>query len=536
MDKRTLLAISLCFLIFAGWQEFYIKPQMQARQAAIQRQRGVQPTATAPGGSAVSSASGTGANAPTDSMATSAAPAEVAPQLETVRLATGPAKISNGPRLFADWDLERYRLPGDESRGDLQKVIHQAGALEFAVDAPEYAYIANRRGKLESAGGSWRWSYEDDKVALTRMITTAEGQAYADVVYAARFKQSAPRFAFVSLAAASPEKDEEERDRELIWWANDEIGRTVLSGGIEEPKEYRGPVGWIGAASRYFVLAAVNRSEAQPQALVQPLGARGGRISLKYAMTGPEISVSLRVYFGPKELDLLRSVEPTLDHTVNFGMFTIIAYPLLRLMKWFHELTRNWGIAIILLTLIVRLAVYPLAFKSAKSMKHMQKINPQLQKIREKYKDDKQKLNEEMLTLMRTHGYNPMAGCLPVLVQMPVFFALYQVLYSAIELYQAPFALWIHDLSQKDPFYVTPVLLTLVMFFQMRLTPTPAADPMQQKIMQWMPVMFGVFMLTLPSGLTLYMLVSTLFGIAQQLIINKKIGIVSPPIAGTHPA
>jgi YidC/Oxa1 family membrane protein insertase len=158
----------------------------------------------------------------------------------------------------------------------------------------------------------------------------------------------------------------------------------------------------------------------------------------------------------------------------------------------------------------------------------MASLQPQLQKIRERYANDKEALNREMLNLMRNHGYNPMAGCLPMLIQMPVFFALYRVLYGSFELYRAPFGLWITDLSAKDPWYVTPVLLTAVMYFQQKLTPTTTTDPAQAKMIQWMPVIFGVFMLGLPSGLTLYMLTNAIVSIIQQIILNKKLGIVSP--------
>ena len=167
-------------------------------------------------------------------------------------------------------------------------------------------------------------------------------------------------------------------------------------------------------------------------------------------------------------------------------------------------------------------------------MKDMAKIQPQLQRVREKYKDDKEALNREMLTLMRSHGYNPMAGCLPILIQMPIFFALYRVLYSSIELYHAPFALWILDLSSKDPYYVTPVLLSATMFIQQSLTPTTAMDPTQAKMMKMMPLIFGAMMFALPSGLTLYMLVNAIASIAQQLVLNKKLGIT--PNAAPTPA
>ena len=192
-------------------------------------------------------------------------------------------------------------------------------------------------------------------------------------------------------------------------------------------------------------------------------------------------------------------------------------------MKFLYQYVGNYGVAIILLTLLLKLVTYPLTYKSMKSMKEMARLQPQLARLREKHANDKEALNREMLTLMRGHGYNPVAGCLPIVVQMPIFFALYRVLYSSIDLYHAPFAFWINDLSAHDPFYVTPVLMSVTMFVQQKLTPNTATDPMQAKMIQFMPLIFGAFMLALPSGLTLYMLVNALASIAQQLILNKKL-------------
>lgn len=221
----------------------------------------------------------------------------------------------------------------------------------------------------------------------------------------------------------------------------------------------------------------------------------------------------------------MKTVHSSLDHAVDFGWLTPLAYGILHFMKWLFSFLGNYGVAIIVLTVVLKILLYPLTYKSMKSMKKMSVIQPQIQKLRERYKDDKEALNREMLQLMKTQGYNPVAGCLPMLVQMPIFFALYQVLYSSFELYQSPFALWIQDLSKQDPWYVTPVILTGVMFLQQRLTPTTTTDPAQQKMIQWMPVIFGVFMLGLPAGLTIYMLTNAVVSIIQQLMLNKKLGI-----------
>ena len=192
-------------------------------------------------------------------------------------------------------------------------------------------------------------------------------------------------------------------------------------------------------------------------------------------------------------------------------------------MKWINTFVHNWGISIILLTLLIKLLTFPLTYKSMKSMKKIAKLQPQMNALKEKHKDDKEALNREMITFMKTQGYNPVAGCLPIVIQMPVFFALYRVLYSSIELYQAPFFGWIHDLSIKDPFYITPVLLTGLMWFQQKITPSTATDPMQAKMLQYMPLFFGLMMLNLPAGLTVYMLINAAASIVQQQYLNRRL-------------
>ncbi|MCX7977472.1 MAG: membrane protein insertase YidC [Bdellovibrionaceae bacterium] len=227
-------------------------------------------------------------------------------------------------------------------------------------------------------------------------------------------------------------------------------------------------------------------------------------------------------YAGPKSVDYVKPIgDGSLTAIVHFGFFDFLAKPLLYVMKWSHSLLSNWGLAIIALTLLVRLLVLPLHLSSIRSMKAMQKIQPQLQLIRERYKDDPVAMNRETMALMRESKANPLGGCLPMLLQIPIFFALYKVIGSAVELYQAPFFAWIKDLSTHDPYYVLPILMGVAMYFQSKMTPT-TLDPVQAKIFAFLPVIFTVFMLQLPSGLTLYMLVSALFTIVQQYVLLRK--------------
>lgn len=275
----------------------------------------------------------------------------------------------------------------------------------------------------------------------------------------------------------------------------------------------------LGLSSQYFTTAFVDESTLKGVASIetQQNGTTRVRLTYEFPSAGDLPNIKSFAFVGAKSFDLLSATHDSLPKVINFGFFSAIAGQLLKLLKFLNQFVNNWGFAIILLTLIVRLIMLPLNIKSFKSMKRMQVIQPKLQAIREKFKDDPTALNRETMSLMKNEKVNPLGGCLPMLLQMPVFFALYQVLGQSVELYQAPFVLWIHDLSIKDPFYVLPVLMGVTLFIQQKTTPS-TMDPQQAKIMMWMPVIFSVFTLGLPAGLTLYIFISTLFGVIQQQI------------------
>lgn len=234
-------------------------------------------------------------------------------------------------------------------------------------------------------------------------------------------------------------------------------------------------------------------------------------------------SLKYRNVFLQKNYDDLKALGFNLDLAVDFGMMAIVALPILRGLQTLYEWIPNYGIAIILLTIFIRMLTFPLQYKSFKSMKKMQVIQPELTKIREKYKDNPQKMQQETMALFKKAGANPLGGCLPLILQMPIFFAFYQVLNTSVELVDAEFMLWIIDLSKKDPYYILPVLMSLAMFLNMKLTPTTTTDPAQQKIMMFMPLFFGFIMKDLPAGLTLYIFISTIMGMLQQLFVYKRV-------------
>ena len=226
--------------------------------------------------------------------------------------------------------------------------------------------------------------------------------------------------------------------------------------------------------------------------------------------------------FTRKEYDQLMVLGEKLDLSIDFGIWGVIAIPILRGLQFFYTVIPNYGIAIILLTIIIRLLTFPLQYKSFKSMKKMQEIQPELNKVRERFKDNPQKMQQETMALFKKSGANPLGGCLPLILQMPIFFAFYRVLYSSVELVGAPFYLWIHDLSVKDPFYVLPILMAFAMVLNQKLMPTTTTDPVQKKVMMFVPLIFAIFMKDFPAGLTLYIFISTLVGMLQQLYVYKR--------------
>ena len=232
--------------------------------------------------------------------------------------------------------------------------------------------------------------------------------------------------------------------------------------------------------------------------------------------------VTFKGYIGPKEYKTLKAIDSVLTNAIEFGWFTFAAKPLFAVLLWLHDHIGNWGWAIIALTLLVRLVLYPLTYKGMMSMQKLKEISPKVKELQEKYKGDPQRMNAAVMEMYKKHGANPLGGCLPMLLQIPVFFAIYRVLLNAVELQGAPWILWVNDLSRMDTTYILPILMGVSMYFQQRMTPTNFTDPMQEKVMRFLPVIFTFFFITFPSGLVLYWFVNNLFSILQQFIVNKQ--------------
>ena len=230
---------------------------------------------------------------------------------------------------------------------------------------------------------------------------------------------------------------------------------------------------------------------------------------------------TLHGYLGPKESKVLKSLNPELTDAIEYGIITFFSKPLFKLLQWFHSHIGNWGWAIVLVVLLIKLILFPLSYKGMMSMQKLKDLAPKMKELKEKYGKDPQKMNMKTMEMYKKEGANPMGGCLPMLIQIPIFFSIYRVLLNSVELQGADWMLWITDLSVKDPIYVLPILMGASMWYQQKLTPNSMTDPMQQKIFQWLPVVMTVFFLSFPAGLVLYWLMNNLLTIAQQFIINN---------------
>jgi len=287
---------------------------------------------------------------------------------------------------------------------------------------------------------------------------------------------------------------------------------------LGEPKTYKEGIRWIAEEDKYFFSSIVPLDQAQV------FEARAWKIqdSPLIALQMKPGNNSFIVYAGPKEYNRLQGLNVGLEHVIDFGFFSILARPLFWILKFFYRFLGNYGWAIVLLTIIVRIPFIPLINKSQTSMKKMQELQPKLTELRERYKNDPQKMQKETLEMYKKYKVNPMGGCLPMLLQIPVFFALYKVLMIAIELRGAPFMFWVTDLSAKDPYYILPIVMGITMVIQQKMTPT-SLDPKQNKLMMLMPVIFTFMFLNFASGLVLYWLVNNILSIIQQYITNKKL-------------
>lgn len=275
---------------------------------------------------------------------------------------------------------------------------------------------------------------------------------------------------------------------------------------------------FVSASDRYFTTLLFSRNEDGLN--VQVLGTSEAKNPIPYIIL--DSNTSLEGYVGPKDYRDLAKIYPVLTDVVEYGLITFFAKPVFLLLDWLYSLLGNWGWAIIGVTLVVRIILFPLSYKGVMSMQKLKDLTPKMKEIQEQYKGDPQKMQAQLMQLYKKHGANPLGGCLPLILQIPVFFAIYRVLYNAVELKNSEWIFWIHDLSVMDPYFILPILMGISMYIQQILTPN-TLDPMQARIFKLLPVIFTIFLITFPAGLVLYWTVNNIFAIFMQITINKII-------------
>ena len=407
--------------------------------------------------------------------------------------------------------------------------LNEDSAFEFVADASEVAFHDGDEPVYSRL--VYRWS--NGALEIDKVFT-----ADSDLLYTTRFD-----LVFRDLTGSGQRVPESA----LHMWADDAEGETVgafnpiantqesvcfigeelenfTRGKLDNDRPFPGRAHWSGVQDRYFLTAVVSHEGDAGTGCT--LTADDTYIGATYEIDGVDVpaggerSISLYTYTGPKDEDALTASHTYLTQSINYGLFTFLAIPMKWTLKAFWGLVGNWGLAIIFLTIVVRLLMFPMTQKAFKSMERMKEIQPLLTEVREKYEHDRTKMTEETMKLYKEHNVNPF-GCLPMLLQIPIYIALYRTIYSSVELYKADFALWITDLSVADPYYILPVLMAVTMFGQQLLMPTTVDNPQMKWMMRVMPLMFGFFMLVLPSGLVLYIFISSLLGILQQWLIRR---------------
>jgi YidC/Oxa1 family membrane protein insertase len=553
MERRVLLAISLSFAVLFLYQQLVPPPPDQPAPVA---------TPAAPGAApAAGTATPTSAAAPVPIPVVAATRGDSVEREYVIETQQVRAVFTNRGGRVKRWALKQYP---DRAGQPVELVPTDAGSqpLPFSLATADAAQTARLNGELyavenapparidaSSSPAALTFVYEGADGLVARKQFTLQPSGYV-VVFNADVKQGA--------TALNPS---------LVWGPGlgDEIARSAGSGGMFSGGYVYPAAGFVHAGGSVTRFAGAAASTAGPQqgvfryagvtdhyfvsALLEPpatpridfahvpLADRTdpalARQLVSYTATFDQAPGDVRVFFGPKQFEALRAINPEFTKVIDFGMFAVLAVPLLGALQWVHGFVGNYGYSIIILTILINLVMWPLRHKSVVSMRKMQELQPQLKVIQDRYSHLKMtdpargKMNEEVMALYKAKGANPASGCVPMLLTLPVLFAFYSLLSQAIEIRGAPFALWITDLSLRDPWYITPLLMGGTMFWQQRLQPG-TGDPVQQKVLMFMPVMFTAMFMTAPSGLVIYWFVSNLWAIGQQYFTNWLIGPAQP--------
>jgi YidC/Oxa1 family membrane protein insertase len=549
MEKRVIIFLILSLAILVGY-EYLLRqmglappPPQEAEQQTVAEAPRKQDTT---GGPAKIPLQPAGAPAAT-SARSKESPAAVVEETTEVVTPLYRAAISNRGGVITNWELVKYRLTTEPGSPPVQ-LVHKEGkfpgplALHTGDEAltkrlGEALYHVERDfSKLDASHPTGRVTLTYDTsgqahgktpgapIRVHKQLTFHHDSYMVDVAITV---DGIPGTVAAGLGTNFGIVEWSEGLIGLIGPAS-RVGDKVEKDLPDTEQELKGDIAWAALQDKYFMSVLIPTGATAT--LVRKEGDKLASVQVRFAAPAVPAPLSFRLYAGPKELERLKSLNVALEDTIDFGWFIFgswsvvkaVAKPLFAILQFLNDYTRNYGIAIVLLTIGIKLLFAPLQYKSYKSMKEMQILQPKVLALQTKYKDDRDRLNKELIKLYRDHKVNPVGGCLPMLLQMPVFVALFNVLYMTIELRQAPFLLWVNDLSVPDPYYVLPILMGVTMIIQQKITPT-TMDPTQAKIMLLLPAFMTLLFLNFASGLVLYWFTNNLLTIGQQFVTDRYI-------------
>jgi YidC/Oxa1 family membrane protein insertase len=554
MDNQRLLIWALfaflAFITYQTWtQDYGPKPQPPAQEQT--GDTGTTPEITAPDDAPPAIADSESADALPGAPDVTIAEQPAASRAPTITVSTDvfDIVISTAGGTLQGASLKRYPVHKDEPGTPVRLLATEGsdfGLIESGVRAADGAAEATHLETFKAARSSYRLG-DADELVVPMTWRDASG---VTVEKRYRFKRGSYEVGLeqiVSNGSATPWRGAEyvrikrrsaEIERSMFNVDSYSFTGTIVYNGEKSEKlkrddliddgkvEFTAQRGWLGSIQHHFLRAVVPTPGVDYKYDVVVSGdvatSSAIRRSLATIAPGDSETFATALFIGPKLQDQLEEIDESLKLTVDYGWLTIISQPLFWLLSFVYGFVQNWGVAIIVVTFLIKLAFYKLTESSGRSMAKMRQIQPRMKALQDRYKDDRQALSQAMMELYKREKVNPAAGCLPILIQMPFFLAFYWVLLESVEMRQAPFALWITDLSTRDPYFILPLIMGAAMFGQQKLNPAPA-DPVQAKVMQIMPIMFTVFFAFFPSGLVLYWVTNTLLSIAQQWKVNRVV-------------
>lgn len=542
-QRNLLLAFALSMVILLGWSVLFPKPENKhaaqqpstaSQSATTQKGNAATPELNPPAGTAAKQAASIPAQAPS-------APAAL-PDKPAFRLSNDLLSLTlNNKAWIIDASLDRYHQT-------LKQNSPQVAVLHIAAHQNKAAYansgVATRDGKHyvnEPLFKLVKKTVSPEQSSLVLQSSLSDGRLWTrtitlhkdsyDVGIEDRIQGGPAARMYTQIVERSPGKKasrftQHEGPVALVNGKLYEIKYKDLD--ASDSKQYEGKGGWTGMSTRYFIASIIGNKPQKNTFYFMGDGQKykAGVIYNGKAEKGETVFKS-HLFLGPMSVSVMKKLGVGLERSVDFGWFAFIAKPMHSLLVWLHGYIPNYGWCIIVLVLMIKALFFYPTKKSYESMAGMRKLQPEMKRMKELYGDDRQKMGQEMMALYKKHKVNPMGGCLPIAVQIPVFFSLYKVLLMSIEMRHAPFIFWIQDLSAQDPYYVLPVIMGISMFVQQKLNP-PQADPNMAKMMQFLPIAFTAMFLFFPAGLVLYYVLNNLLSIAQQYYVMRKQGALAP--------